>query len=290
VYGIDLNPVAVKSAKLRYLLALAPVLEDSDVTRLELPVFLTDSLGVTRDDRIRFSGERLDLCVDHLVGNPPWITWGNLSESVREAWRERYIDELNLLPHRGIETRLGHANDDISVPFVWVCIHRYLAADGQASFVLKRDITKGPAGRLFRTQQVNTRPVAVRHIHDFNRLRPFGDGVDVQAAVYTLAADTEPTFPIAVDSWRAASSHPSFATTETMGETLAREQPAAGSAVQPVVEDALRDESATVREHACNAARALGQDFAVDRLEDIATEDQDETVRSAATAALETIS
>ena len=249
VYGIDLNPVAVKSAKLRYLLALAPVLEDSGLTRLELPVFLTDSLGVTRDDQIQFRGERLDLCVDHLVGNPPWITWGTLSESVREAWRERYIDELNLLPHRGIETRLGHANDDISVPFVWVCIHRYLDSEGQASFVLKRDITKGPAGRLLRTQRVNERPVAVRHIHDFNRLRPFGDGVDVQAAVYTLAADTEPTFPIAVDSWRAASSHPSFATTETMGETLAREQ----TGVVPVDDDPA---SSWVREDA--ERRALG--------------------------------
>ena len=249
VYGIDLNPVAVKSAKLRYLLALAPVLEDSDVTRLELPVFLADSLGLTRDDDIRFEGEDLDLTVDHLVGNPPWITWGNLSESVREAWRERYIDELNLLPHRGIETRLGHANDDISVPFVWVCIHRYLAADGQASFVLKRDITKGPAGRLFRTQQVNTRPVAVRHIHDFNRLRPFGDGVDVQAAVYTLAADTEPAFPIAVDSWRAASSRPSFTAAETMRKTLAREQ----TGVVPVDDDPA---SSWVREDA--ERRALG--------------------------------
>ena len=249
VYGIDLNPVAVKSAKLRYLLALAPLIDDSDVAQLELPVFLTDSLGVTRDDQIRFGGKHLDLCVDHLVGNPPWITWGTLSESVREAWRERYIDELNLLPHRGMETRLGHANDDISVPFVWVCIHRYLAADGQASFVLKRNITKGPAGRLFRTQHVNARPVAVRHIHDFNRLRPFGDGVDVQAAVYTLQADTKPAFPIAVDSWRAASTHPSFTTAEMMRKTLACEQ----TGVVPVDDDPA---SSWVREDA--ERRALG--------------------------------
>ena len=249
VYGIDLNPVAVKSAKLRYLLALGPVLEDSGIARLELPVFLTDSLRLTRDDRIRFGGERVELCVDHLVGNPPWITWGALSESVREAWRERYVEELNLLPHRGVETRLGHVNDDISVPFVWVCIHRYLDSEGQASFVLKRDITKGPAGRLLRTQRVNERPVAVRHIHDFNRLRPFSDGVDVDAAVYTLKADIDPGFPVAVDSWRAASGRPSFTAAGAMRETLTREQ----TGVRPVDDDPA---SSWVRDDA--ERRALG--------------------------------
>lgn len=250
VYGIDLNPVAVKSAKLRYLLALGPVLEDSDITRIELPVFLTDSLGLTRDDRIRFGGERLDLCVDHLVGNPPWITWGTLPESVRAAWRERYVEALNLLPHRGVETRLGHANDDVSVPFVWVCIHRYLASEGQASFVLKRGITKGPAGRLLRTQRVDSRPVAVRHIHDFNGLRPFGDEVAVDAAVYTLEADTDPSFPIAVDSWRAAGGQPSFTAAEAMRETLAHKR----TGVVPVGDDPA---SSWVRKDAEN--RALGE-------------------------------
>jgi adenine-specific DNA-methyltransferase len=222
VYGLELNPVAVKSAKLCYLLSLAPVLEAADVDRLELPVFLADALQLTRDDRIETGGEPLDLSVDHLVGNPPWITWGNLSESLRDAWRERYAAQLDLVPHRGVETRLGHANDDISVPFVWVCIHRYLAADGDASFVLKRDITKGPAGRLLRTQRVGSRPVAVRHVHDFGGLRPFGDEVGVDAAVYTLAADRDPAFPIAVDSWTDGDSTPAFSTAEAMRETLTR--------------------------------------------------------------------
>jgi len=251
VYGIDLNPVAVRSAKLGYLLALLPVLDDVGITHLELPVFLTDSLGLTRDDRIRFGDGRLDLCVDHLVGNPPWITWGDLPESVREAWREGYTAELDLLPHRGAETRLGHANDDVSVPFVWVCIHRYLADDGEASFVLKRNITKGPAGRLLRTQRVNGRPVAVRHVHDFGGLRPFGDGVDVEAAVYTLDADAEPAFPIAVDSWRAAGATPSFVTADAMRETLARER----TGVIPVDDD--DPASSWIRADA--ESRALGE-------------------------------
>jgi methylase of polypeptide subunit release factors len=155
VYGIDLNPVAVKSAKLSYLLSLLPVLEEADVDRLELPVFLTDSLELTRDDEIRFGGDPFDPTVDHLVGNPPWITWGNLSESVRDAWRE--TDQVEVLPHRGVETRLGHANDDISVPFVWVCLHRYLArggdgaTDSSVALVSTGTITESGTRRAWRT-------------------------------------------------------------------------------------------------------------------------------------------
>jgi len=251
VYGIDLNPVAVKSAKLGYLLSLLPLLEEGDVDRLELPVFLTDALGLTRDDDIRFRGDSLDLTVDHLVGNPPWITWGNLSEPVRDAWREKYVKQLDLLPHHGVETRLGHVNDDISVPFIWVCVHHYLAEEGDASFVLKRDIMKGPAGRLLRTQQVNSRPVAVRHIHDFNRLRPFGEDVGVRSAIYTMGADEQPEFPIDTDSWKKGSGKPEFSTADGMRDTLEHEE----TGMVPVEEDDLS--SSWVREDAEN--RALGE-------------------------------
>ena len=251
VYGIDLNPVAVKSAKLSYLLSLLPVLKQSGVDSLELPVFLTDSLKLTRDDQIRFGDGVLDLSVDHLVGNPPWITWGNLSEQVRGVWREKYVKQLDLLPHQGVETRLGHANDDISVPFIWVCIHNYLDEDGDASFVLKRDIMKGPAGRLLRTQRVDSRPVTVRHVHDLNRLRPFGDDVGVHSAVYTLDADSESEFPIAADSWKKASGRPSFSTVEAMRETLERDE----TGMVPVEGD--DPSSSWVRENAEN--RALGE-------------------------------
>jgi hypothetical protein len=137
------------------------------------------------------------------------------------------------------------------VPFIWVCTHHYLNDDGDASFVLKRDIMKGPAGRLLRTQQVNSRPISVRHIHDFNRLRPFGDDVGVHSAVYTLDADREPEFPIETDSWKKGSGKPDFSTAERMRNTLAHE----ATGMIAVKED--DSSSSWVREDAEN--RALGE-------------------------------
>lgn len=233
VYGIDLNPVAVKSTKLSYILSLLPILERAENPEIEVPVFLTDSLRLTREDDITYDGESFDIEVDHLVGNPPWITWNNLSESVKDAWRDTYVEKLDLLAHSGPDSRLGFGNDDISIPFVWVCIHHYLGDGGDASFVMKRDIMKGPAGKLLRTQAVNGREIPVRNIHDFNKLRPFGDDVGVTSAIYTMEADGEPEFPISATSWTKGRSKPEYASLELMELTLNKED----TKIVPVHED-----------------------------------------------------
>ncbi|WP_276299300.1 N-6 DNA methylase [Halorussus lipolyticus] len=250
VVGIDLNPVAVKSAKLNYLLSLAPALEAADIDRVELPVFLTDALGLAHDDPISFAGGTFDPTADYLVGNPPWIPWSRLSETVKSRWRETYAedDDMNLLPHEGLDSRLGHANDDISLPFVWVCIDRYLTEEGKASFVLKRDVTKGPAGKLLRTLEVGDRSLALETIHDFNHLRPFGEQVGANAAIYALRADAENSFPVDAMSWTTRGDTADFATAEAMRDTLATE------AVGVVPVDSDDGSSAWIREDAERAA------------------------------------
>ncbi|WP_435176871.1 N-6 DNA methylase [Halorussus sp. AFM4] len=222
--GIDLNPVAVKSAKLSYLLALLPVLEDAAVDAVELPVFLTDAVGLTREDDIRFRGEHFEPTADYLVGNPPWIPWTRLSERLKAGWREADAD-LGLLPHDGAASRLGHANDDVSLPFVWRCVDRYLADGGGASFVLKRDALIGPAGKLLRTLTVGDRPLALEHVHDFGGLRPFGDQVGADAAVYAFRADADHSFPVGATAWTAGDGGGAadYATADAIRETLTPE-------------------------------------------------------------------
>lgn len=201
VYGIDLNPIAVKNSKLNYLLSLLPLIKKTHVNEIEIPVFLTDSLKLTRNDKIIYRKEELDIEVDNLLGNPPWITWDRLSDYVKNRWREKYVEKLDLIPHNGVELRLGHSNDDISVPFIWVSIYHYLKEGGNASFVLKRNIMKNTAGKLLRTMKVNGREFSIEHIHDFNDLRVFGDQVGANTAIYTFHLDNEPEFPIVGTSW-----------------------------------------------------------------------------------------
>lgn len=242
VFGVDLNPVAVKSAKLGYVLALAPELDAADAPEVGVPVFLGDALALTREDGIPVDrlapesdsdpGTPAGFAVDHLVGNPPWTTWSDLTDRLKDAWRETYVESLDLFPHGGAAARLGHGNDDVSVQFALVCVHRYLRAGGDAAFVLKRDLLKGPAGTLLRSQRVGDRSVAVRSVQDFTDLRPFGEQVGAGAAVYALSADADPEFPIPATAWTRGtdepeareSDAPNFSTADAMRESLAREE------------------------------------------------------------------
>ncbi|RXK51519.1 N-6 DNA methylase [Halorientalis pallida] len=195
VVGIDLNPVAVKSATLAYCTALFDELEATDRDRFAVPVFLTDALGLTRSDEVEFRGRSLDLAFDALVGNPPWIPWERLSERLKDRWRDQYVEPLGLQPHEGVAARLGHSNDDVSVPFAWTCVHRYLRSGGAAAFVLKRDLMRGPAGAVLRRLQVGDRSLALADVQDLSALDPF-PAVGANAAVYAFEADAEPSFPV----------------------------------------------------------------------------------------------
>jgi hypothetical protein len=209
VVGIDVNPIAVKSATLAYCVALFDELAATDRERFAVPVFLTDALGLTRDDEITFRGDSFDPQFDALVGNPPWVPWERLSERLKDRWRERYVESLGLQPHEGAAARLGHSNDDVSVPFAWTCLHRYLRPGGAAAFVLKRDPMRGPAGAVLRRLSVGDRPLALRDVQDLSALDPFPE-VGANAAVYAFTADTEPSFPVPTTVWTAGEGDADF--------------------------------------------------------------------------------
>jgi hypothetical protein len=189
VVGIDVNPVAVSAARTAYLLALLPLVRGGDVDRLSLPVYLGDALGLADDaPALGIEGD-----ADALVGNPPWIPWERLPRAQKDRLRDGPVDRLGLFDYEGAAARLGHANDDVSLPFVWTCLDRYLRDEGVAAFVLKRDLVRGPAGRLVRSGRVGRRPLVVEHVHDFAAVDPFA-GVDAATALYVFrvgAAEAE---------------------------------------------------------------------------------------------------
>ncbi|WP_136716226.1 N-6 DNA methylase [Halorientalis salina] len=219
IVGIDLNPVAVKSAKLAYCASLFDELTAETVSTVSVPVFLTDALGLMREDDLRFDGETTTGQFDALVGNPPWVPWERLPAAIKDRLREQYVDDLGLQPHGGAAARLGHSNDDLSIPFVWVCIHRYLREGGRASFVLKRDVMRGAAGAVLRGLQVGDRSLSVEHVHDFAALEPFAE-VGANAAVYTFEADAEASVPIDTTVWQERDgTDPVYGTDDELRET-----------------------------------------------------------------------
>lgn len=230
VVGVDVDPLAVSAAKLTYLLALAPELR-AGREELVLPVHLADAVGLVDGAD---PPPRLEAGVDALVGNPPWVPWERLDATVKRRWRTGPVDRLGLFDRDGATARLGHANDDVSLPFVWTCLDRYLRPGGRAAFVLKRDLLVGPAGELLRRGRVGDRPVSMTGVDDFGDLRPFDREADAGAAVFRFRLDDAADPPIPATVWgRRDGTTPAFDSPSAMRSTLDRRE----TAVTPVDPD-----------------------------------------------------
>ncbi|ADQ67049.1 type i restriction-modification system methyltransferase subunit [Halogeometricum borinquense DSM 11551] len=228
VRGFDVNPVAVRAARLALVLSLRPLLSRDDVSSFAPRVVLADAVETTADDA-PLGGTRADV----LLGNPPWLTWDSLTPRVKDRWRDGPManPDLDLFAHRGRDARLGYANDDLSVPFAWTCVHKFLRDGGRAAFVLKRDLMTGPAGKLLRRRRVGSRPLSMRHIHDFGSLSPFGREVAAGTALYRLdvganGGSPADDCPIPTTRWSRNGETPSFDSLATIRQTLTAEDAA----------------------------------------------------------------
>ncbi|MFB6252324.1 MAG: type I restriction endonuclease subunit M [Halobellus sp.] len=196
VRGFDVSPTAVRASRLAVALAVRPLLERIDgPVNVRPRVVLGDVVETTVDDP-PLAGRRADV----LVANPPWLTWDGLSERVKSQWREGPIADpsLDLFNREGVEARLGYANDDLSVPYAWVCLDRYLRDGGRAAVVLKRDLLTGPAGERIRRQELGGRPIIHNRVHDFGSLSPF-PGVDAGTALFSFDVGADSTAATTAD-------------------------------------------------------------------------------------------
>ena len=82
VYGIDINPLSVLSAKVGYYLALLPF---GDLSGIEIPVYLGDSAIIPEGN---FALTALPRTFDLIVGNPPWVKWEHLPAIYKDKMKE----------------------------------------------------------------------------------------------------------------------------------------------------------------------------------------------------------
>ena len=190
VRGFDVAPSAVRASRVALVLAVRPLLEAVEDTRISTdapPTFfprvvLGDASEATFEDP-PLDGQRADA----ILINPPWLTWDSLSERSKDRWRTDPADETepDLFDRRGLRARLGYANDDLSVPYTLRCVHHLLRDGGRASVILKRDLLTGPAGERLRRADLGGRSVVYDRVHDFGSLTPFPD-VDAGTALFAL--------------------------------------------------------------------------------------------------------
>ncbi len=139
---------------------------------------------------------------DFVVGNPPWIRWGYLSDDYRKRTL-RLWHSYGLFSLKGHETRLGAGEKDFSMLFTYACADRYLKDGGILGFVITQEAFKSKgAGEGFRRFFLpeNKTSLKVLMMEDMVDLKPF------QAAnktcIFTLKRGEATTYPLPVVEWK----------------------------------------------------------------------------------------
>ncbi|MFH2006478.1 MAG: N-6 DNA methylase [bacterium] len=205
VEGIDLNPLAVSTSRVNYLMALGgDLVRGLDAVRL--PVRLGDALfgprGVGSSRRTGWQGVQP---AELLVGNPPWINWEQLSPAYRDAILTHPRGYARaLFPHRGLAARGGGAHDDVAALLTMASADTFLADGGRLGFVLPVSVFKSKGGGAgFRCFELpGAFRLGVERVDDLVGLRPF-PGASGKAAVLTASRGRPTVYPVRYLRWTA---------------------------------------------------------------------------------------
>lgn len=139
---------------------------------------------------------------DYVVGNPPWIRWGYLSQEYRNATRQMW-KEYGLFSLKGHAARLGGGEKDFSMLFTYAAADYYLAENGKLGFLITQEIYKSKgAGEGFRRFQLGERDhLRVLKAHDLVSVQPF-EGASNKTAAIVLRKGQKTKYPVPYTVWQ----------------------------------------------------------------------------------------
>jgi len=138
---------------------------------------------------------------DLVVGNPPWIRWGYLSDEYRRRTLPLW-HKYGLFSLKGHQTRLGAGEKDFSMLFTYACADRYLKRGGMLGFVITHEVFKSKgAGEGFRRFQLGQdgERLCVTRMEDMVHLQPFHAAN--KTAIFTMKKGRPTRYPVSVTEW-----------------------------------------------------------------------------------------
>lgn len=139
---------------------------------------------------------------DYVIGNPPWIRWGYLSED----YRKRTLDlwqRYGLFSLKGHEARLGAGEKDFSMLFTYASCDNYLKEGGKLAFLITHEVFKSKgAGEGFRKFEIEDKkaPLRVTLMEDMVDLKPFQAAN--KTSLFVLEKGKPTSYPIPVVIWK----------------------------------------------------------------------------------------
>ena len=146
---------------------------------------------------------------DFIIGNPPWIRWGYLSDDYRNATFNLWKD-YGLFSLKGHAAMLGGGEKDFSMLFTYAAIDNYLIDNGKLGFLITQEIFKSKgAGEGFRSFSFNKLHAKTPHkvdfkvlrAHDLTDIQPFEGAVNKTAAIF-VQKGKQTTYPVKYYLWK----------------------------------------------------------------------------------------
>lgn len=190
VVGIDVNPLAVLTARANYLIAILDLLSGDG--GFDVPVFWGDSI-LGRHDGLPGGTEGFD-CV---VGNPPWIAWDDLPKQFRQATQPLW-QRYGLFTLSATDARHGGGKKDLSMLMIYAAADRYLKPGGRLAMVVTQTVFQsrgaGDGFRRFRLGK-DGEWLNVLRVNDLVERRPFPNTSNWSATLL-LEKGTRTVFPV----------------------------------------------------------------------------------------------
>jgi len=157
---------------------------------------------------------------DFVVGNPPWIRWGYLSQEYRQATLNLW-KEYGLFSLKGHAARLGGGEKDFSMLFVYTSSDYYLKNGAKLGFLITQEFFKSKgAGEGFRRFQLGEKKyLKVLKAHDLVSVQPF-EGAKNKTAAIILKKGEKTEYPIPYIVWTKKKGVGKIATDKLLDEVL----------------------------------------------------------------------
>ena len=219
VSGIDINPLAVMTAKTNYLLAIIDLIDKSK--EIEIPVYNAD---IVKFDEVLSNEPLFDFMQtdnpqveilkyaaldrqkvlsqkkkDVIIGNPPWVNWEYMPEEYRRGSQHLWLD-YSLFSAKGRD--LSFSKEDISVLITYIVMDKLLKDGGILAFVIRQGVFKsaqnGVGFRSFRLK--DECGIKVLRADDLSKIRAFDNATNSTALVY-LKKGEDTSYPVPYILW-----------------------------------------------------------------------------------------
>jgi len=139
---------------------------------------------------------------DFVIGNPPWVRWGYLSDDYREKTLKLW-QRYGLFSLKGYATRLGGGEKDFSMLFTYASVDNYLKDKGTLGFLITMEVFKSKgAGEGFRRFELKDKkiPFKVLGMEDMVDLKPFQSAN--KTSLFFMKKGEKTVYPMPVIEWK----------------------------------------------------------------------------------------